>query len=281
MAGGSWNGGGQTPAHPCAWIKMQQGWINAITPNTNGTANIQAVETGRTVYKLWKDGLPGTEYFLVENRQKTLFDRSLPGDGLLIWHVDEAITTNSDENHPKVALEQADGRKGLENARNRGDSGDPYPGSAGNRTFSYTSAPSSKSYGNVDTFVSVKNIPNSGPTMKVDYAVKVSIVKPKPEKDTTLDKSPKETKDMHDWKPILDNPPKNYIKDIIDTCHLVPSKSTSENTTNLSTDRGENSGYSLEQRVAILEAKLAGIEPFINSPLRPNLRKAAISPEQP
>jgi hypothetical protein len=86
---------------------------------------------------------------------------------------------------------------------------------------------------------------------------------------------------MRDWKPILDNPPKNYIKDIVDTYHLVPSKSTSENTTNLSTGQGENSGYSLEQRVAILEAKLAGIEPFINSPIRPNLRKTAISSEQP
>jgi immune inhibitor A len=178
MAGGSWNNGGKTPAHPCAWFKMQQEWATAVTPNTDRTIDIQAVETGHTVYKLWKNGLSGKEFFLVENRQRTLFDRNLPGDGLLIWHVDEAVASNSDENHPTVALEQADAKNDLESARNRGDAGDPFPGSSNNKTFCYASNPSSKSYGSVDSWVSVENIPNSGSTMKVSIKFKPGVKPP-------------------------------------------------------------------------------------------------------
>ena len=58
--------------------------------------------------------------------------RDLPGDGLLIWHIDESQPDNTDENHYKVGLVQADGNRDLELEHNRGDDGDPYPGSAGN-----------------------------------------------------------------------------------------------------------------------------------------------------
>ena len=41
------------------------------------------------VYKLVNKSLSSSEYFLVENRQKTGFDVGLPGSGLLIWHIDQ------------------------------------------------------------------------------------------------------------------------------------------------------------------------------------------------
>ena len=97
----------------------------------------------------------GNEYFLLENRQKTGFDVSLPGDGLLIWHIDEAQSANTDENHYKVALMQADGKRDMERNTNRGDAGDPYPGTSNNNTFSATSNPNSKSYANADSCVAV------------------------------------------------------------------------------------------------------------------------------
>ena len=39
----------------------------------------------------------------------TGYDADLPGDGLLIWHVDDAQPDNTDENHYMVGLVQADG----------------------------------------------------------------------------------------------------------------------------------------------------------------------------
>jgi immune inhibitor A len=173
MAGGSWNGKtpGQTPAHPCAFLKAKQGWVKTVTPKKNGTVSLRSVETQHTIYRLWKSGAPKKEYFLVENRQRVDFDACLPGDGILVWHIDEAITSNSDENHPMVALKQADAKEDLEVARNRGDAGDPYPGASCNNTFSNGSSPNSKSYGDLETHVSVTNIPNSSSTMKVKYTV--------------------------------------------------------------------------------------------------------------
>jgi hypothetical protein len=75
------------------------------------------------VHRLWTQGVTGSEYFLRENRQQTGYNSKLPSSGLLIWH-DESQPDNSDENHYKVGLLQADGRGDLESDHNRGDSGD-------------------------------------------------------------------------------------------------------------------------------------------------------------
>lgn len=177
MAGGSWNGGGTAqpgdiPAHPSAWCKADQGWVNVVNHTSNGNVTISDVKDGHEVHRLWKDGASGSEYFLVENRQQDRYDAELPGEGLLIYHVDDAIGSNSDETHYKVGLEQADGEGDLENASNRGDDGDPYPGSTENRTFNNTSTPDSKSYNDVDTCVAVTNISDPAPAMTARFTVR-------------------------------------------------------------------------------------------------------------
>jgi immune inhibitor A len=172
MGGGSWNGGGDIPAHPSGWCKMKQGWVSVSNPTTNGPVSVSDVKTSRTIYRLWKNGMAGNEYFLVENRQKTLYDQELPAGGLLIWHVDDTIGSNTDENHPKVALLQADARRDLEHGSNRGDDGDPYPGIAHNTTLNDTSKPNSKSYAGSNTCVAVTNIGAPGPVMAAQFQVK-------------------------------------------------------------------------------------------------------------
>ena len=135
MGSGNWGGGGDTPVHPSAWCKANQGWASVTNVLQNGVQSIEDVKTSHKVFRLWKDGSPSTEYFLVENRQQTGFDACLPDPGLLIWHIDESQDGNTDENRYKVALVQADGKKNLERNVNRGDAGDPYPGSALNTAF--------------------------------------------------------------------------------------------------------------------------------------------------
>jgi immune inhibitor A len=188
MASGSWNGsspGGGSPAFLDAWSRQQLGFVTptVVTNNLNG-ASITAAETSSTVYRLWTNGNAGSEYFLVENRQKTSYDAALPSAGLLIWHVDNNRDGNYAEcrqinnwlcgvNHYKVALEQADGLLGLENNTSIGDGGDPYPGSANNRSFTFTTTPNSSSYANsTNTLVGVTNISNSGPSMTANFQVR-------------------------------------------------------------------------------------------------------------
>lgn len=176
MGGGSWNGGGDIPAHPSAWCKLQQGWASQTNVTSSGTITFADVKSSRKVHRLWRDGQQGSEYFLVENRQRTGYDSLLPGDGLLVWHVDEAQPDNSDENHYMVGLVQADGQRDLERGRNRGDAGDTYPGSGNNTALTPTSTPSSDSYAGQDTGVSITNISPSGATMTASVSVSLQPV---------------------------------------------------------------------------------------------------------
>lgn len=187
MAGGSWNNNGDTPAHPCAWCKVQQSWVTTVKQSTNKAGVlIEDVKTGKSVYRLWKDGGPGNEYFLLENRMKKNYDKYLPGEGLLIYHIDDAISDNSNELHYKVAVVQADGLKQLESGANPGDAADTWPGSKNKKNFTAATNPSSKSYGGLDTSVAVKNISLASGKIKADLFVKpgpaAAAAKPKKKK---------------------------------------------------------------------------------------------------
>ena len=182
MAGGSWNGGGDTPAHPSAWCKVKQGWASLTNVTAAQTLTLPDVKTSRTVHRLWTDGAEGPEAFLLENRQQSGYDRELPGGGLLIWHVDDSREDNSDESHFLVGLLQADGARDLEQASNRGDGGDQYPGWADNRTLDATSTPSSVSHAGQDSGVVVTAISDQGEVMTAAVGVSGS-TEPSPDGD--------------------------------------------------------------------------------------------------
>lgn len=212
MAAGSWGLGGDRPTHPSAWCKTTQGWISVVTQTSNATVTINDVKTSRTAYRLWKDGGGGNEYFLIENRQQDGFDASLPGQGLLIWHIDDAIAGNTNEAHYKVALMQADGRKDLEGNANRGDDGDSYPGSTGNSSFTAASTPDSRSYAGSDTCVSVTSVSATGASMTAHLGV-LCVVKP-PKELKEFKERPKELKEFKErTKEFVKERPKEFVKE--------------------------------------------------------------------
>lgn len=171
MAGGSWNNGGDTPAHPTAWCKVQVGWANPVTIfNTSQSVTIKPLATHGQVYKLPVGSATSKEYFLVSNRQQTGFDRFLPGEGMIIEHIDENQTNNTDENHYLVDIEQCDGARHLNQNANRGDAGDPFP-CGGNTSFSGTTSPNSKAYDGSESQVSITNIQRTGDDITADISV--------------------------------------------------------------------------------------------------------------
>ncbi|MBI1806995.1 MAG: M6 family metalloprotease domain-containing protein [Ignavibacteria bacterium] len=181
MASGSWNGSlGDTPAHPDAWSRSKMRFVTPVS--VEGAilrASIPAVEESAKVYRLWKQGTIGNEYFLVENRQRSGFDSQLRGDGLCIYHVDEVRAGNNSQWYPgfeqaghyKVALEQADGLWELERRLSSGDAGDPYPGSRNRLSFTSLTTPASSDYHGVSSFVSVTEISSSGRIMTANLLV--------------------------------------------------------------------------------------------------------------
>jgi M6 family metalloprotease-like protein len=184
MAGGSWNGPlGSSPAHPDAWCRTQMGYVNSVNVTRDSMeCNIPHIENDTIIYRLWKEGTEGNQYFLVENRQKTGYDAALPGAGLCIYHVDESVGTQNDNEwypghtgsgHYLVALEQADGNWNLEKNIDSGTAGDPFPGT-GNKTFlDSITVPDTKDYNFQTTRVAVRNISPSGPVMQADFEVGV------------------------------------------------------------------------------------------------------------
>jgi M6 family metalloprotease-like protein len=184
MSSGSWNYStgypGSAPALPSAWEKWYQGWITP-TPvyGTLSNVSIGQAETNAKAYLLRENPngvdwnfyyTSGTgEYFLVENRQLTGYDAGLPGCGLLIWHIDESVTednyANANESRPLVKLIEADGLNELYYGYDRGDAGDPFPGTAHKTTFNYSSTPNSRLYSGADSLVSVTGIGSCAASM--------------------------------------------------------------------------------------------------------------------
>jgi immune inhibitor A len=171
MAAGSWNGGGDRPAHPTAWCKVKSGWVNpADIFNASQSVTIPPYETTAQVYRLPVGTIGGSEYFLLSNRQQGGFDDQLPGSGLVIEHCDDTRGNNTDETHYLVDVEQCDGQRDLNMNANRGDSTDPFP-SAGNAEFTATSTPNSLAYDGTDTQISVTAITPSGADITADISV--------------------------------------------------------------------------------------------------------------
>ncbi|MEC4686263.1 MAG: M6 family metalloprotease domain-containing protein [Nitrospirota bacterium] len=185
MSGGTWNyvtRQGDTPAHMSAWSKYRLGWVTPTQVTYRLTdESIDAAATAADVYQLLS-GSPSTggEYFLVENRQRVTgtFDEGLPAAGLAIWHIEESRTSNANECYPPsdcsathywVSLEQADGNLDLEKNNNRGDSGDLYPGSTNNTSFTGSSIPDSDLYNGTASYVKVTSISASAPTMTATF----------------------------------------------------------------------------------------------------------------
>lgn len=161
MSGGSWGGDGGSPWYPVhmvAWGKYKLGWVDPVIVDEPIITHIfENVEENPVIYKM--DGIGDEdEYFLFENRQKLLYDQNLPYHGLLIWHIDDNLSGNSNDWHRRVDLEQADGYYHLNTNGNSGDPGDPYPGYSGNTTFAFDAEPNSIYYNGDPSGISVVDI---------------------------------------------------------------------------------------------------------------------------
>ncbi|MCX5801214.1 MAG: M6 family metalloprotease domain-containing protein [Candidatus Eisenbacteria bacterium] len=176
MGAGAWLDDGNSPSHLDAWSKVRLGFVEPVVLDHNvEDVTLPPVEASPAVYKLWKNGTEGKEYFLLENREKTGFDFPLPGNGLLIYHVDETVKDNDNELRYMVALDQADGdfdlEKRLAGKQYGADAGDPFPGWSNNRTFGALTTPNSLSNDGEDVEVRVTNISLNGLNVSFDGTV--------------------------------------------------------------------------------------------------------------
>lgn len=145
MCSGSYNGNGKTPPSYTAGERFELGWVTPVQLTDAGQYTLEPIENGKKQLYLiakethnlsWESASP-SEYWLLENRQNIGWDRhstSLPGTGLLIWHVDYSASAwgnNSPNNSTPLRydIEEAGGVRGYASGS------DPYPGTKGVTTF--------------------------------------------------------------------------------------------------------------------------------------------------
>jgi immune inhibitor A len=175
MGSGAWGDYGRTPSHPSAWSKMDLGWVEPTVINNyvEGYRVSNMEGNNPEVIKLPTEN--NRQYFLLENRYQSGYDRYLPGSGILIWHIDVDVINqyigwnrvNNNEDRKGIDLEEASGTQDLDTrSSNDGDSSDPWRNRAVG--FTPTSTPNSNLYDGTVTNIKVFNISSALPVMTLD-----------------------------------------------------------------------------------------------------------------
>ena len=137
MCSGSYNGNSYQPAGYTSYERWVAGWKTPTElVNTQTISNMKALQTkGSDTYVIYNKG-NNNEYYLLENRQKTGWDASLPGAGLLILHVDynQSVWSqnkpNDDPSHQRMTWIPADNQYQKDENNNvtlAGMKNDPFP----------------------------------------------------------------------------------------------------------------------------------------------------------
>lgn len=171
---------GSVPCHPDAWNLKLLGWApvdNITGARTRERVVAMGTQEGK-IYRLWTNGdISSDEYFLMETRSHVGYDRFVPEEGLLIYHIDDTIgslTLNnlqSDAKHPRILPVPSSGQLTLD--PNFGDyfagTGVAYPGASQNVHFGNNTLPNNHSYKDVPTFVDASNITRLAQDCLVDF----------------------------------------------------------------------------------------------------------------
>ena len=116
MSNGCYFNMSRTPVGYSLYERYAIGFATPVTIDKEGSYSMENIGTSNTGYRI--DSQVSNEYFMLENRQPSLFkwDAYLPGSGMLVFRVDRTNnsvwnynTVNNDPSHPYYELLRADG----------------------------------------------------------------------------------------------------------------------------------------------------------------------------
>ena len=114
MDNGCYLGGGHRPAGYTSYERHFMGWMDLIDPTVNTHYDLAPLNTDEgTAVKVTNDANPD-EYYLLEYRVKSGWDEFLPGEGIMILHVDynraawDNNTPNNIGSHQRMTIIPAD-----------------------------------------------------------------------------------------------------------------------------------------------------------------------------
>lgn len=164
--------------HNC-FSKWVLDWLSpTIIASGSQTVDLQASGVSRDCAVAWP-GLNGgsafSEFFVVQNRFRIGNDTNLPGDGILVWHVDATLDENGTDyaydnsytDHKLIRLMEADGLEQIEQGM-AGDAGDFYK--AG-RVLDAFSTPNSQRYSGPVSGVTLSAVSSAAMNMQATIAI--------------------------------------------------------------------------------------------------------------
>lgn len=157
MASGSWNGIlGNRPAHFTAYQKAEFGWMDLTELETPGEKTLNPLHTHAEAYRV-STPTQG-EFFVLENRQKAgAFESGLPGNGLMVYHVDENhIRNNYYDNTINTGLHQGMYPKAAGTQVNSASC--PFPGTTGKIALTDQTTPNLLSWAGEKSGKQIQNI---------------------------------------------------------------------------------------------------------------------------
>ncbi|GEM_PF-2306621 len=187
MATGMWNNAGITPAQPSAYNKCDvYKWATAtnlttlISPITIQNSSVQPMGS---FYRM--NTTTPHEYFLFENRQQVGFDASLPGHGMLVYHVDSTYIAAHEKpndinagSHQGMYIMPANSTNGsgvsLSEYSNMNTSSCPFPIISTKTSFTDATNPHSNSWAGASTKIPIMGITENNTDKTVSFTYNVN-----------------------------------------------------------------------------------------------------------
>ena len=169
---GTYNNDGCTPPSYGAFERNAMGWLSPrvlTRPDHIVLEDIQKsndcclIETEKT-----------NEFFLLENRQQTGWDKYLPEHGMLIWHIDfvqriwDSNSVNNTQSHQYVDIEEASGL--ANNFSDASMSRYTFPGPTDNTSFTAETSPALVSWSGKSIDLPITGIDEVNSTITFDVA---------------------------------------------------------------------------------------------------------------
>ena len=128
---GCYNGNGFSPANLTGYERWMAGWTTPVELKTDTVvSDMKSLTDYGETYIIYNEQNKN-EFYFVDNRQRTGWDESIPGNGLLITHVDynkkawHSNSVNNDPNHERMTPFHADGWNNRTGSSMRTEDGAP------------------------------------------------------------------------------------------------------------------------------------------------------------
>lgn len=172
------NASPQSPTHIGGWPMRYLAFADWLHPEADTTLTLAPLAAGGAIVNQSFEGGDISEHLVLECRHPSGIDRSLPGSGLLITLVDEAligqrIASNRINNGPTPALRIIEGDADADLIRgfNRGDAADPLPGSRAITHVDDDTSPSLRSISGAATDLVLDGVTRVGDGVRVRVGV--------------------------------------------------------------------------------------------------------------